>query len=129
MLVNRNKAEAPGCERISKDRVNAYANPRWTAGRFAQHEVAGLRAVQIGNWQLAALALVDRRKPVAVAIATNDAEHELDGPRKLLHRMSDKPGSCLFSSRKNPLTNPKCAALYALNNSDPWRRGLGVPLF
>ena len=68
MLVDRDHREAARRERIAEHGVDARGEARRLAARLGQHEVAGLGVLQVGDGELAPLALVDRRQEQALAL-------------------------------------------------------------
>jgi hypothetical protein len=59
MLVDRDQAEAARSKRIAEDRAHPRADFRRPPGDFAQHQVAGLRILQIDDGKLPAILLLD----------------------------------------------------------------------
>src|SRR5215213_10249750 len=96
MLVDCNQAEAARRERIAKHGIHAGTDPWWPAGHLAQDEITGLRVLEVADEQLAAFALVDRRKPETLAFLLHHAEHQLRRSCELLQRWATQP--CPFPS-------------------------------
>src|SRR6476661_6989025 len=128
MLVDRNQAEASGCEGITEHGIDARADPRRTTRDFAKNEVAGLGILQVADEQFAPFALVDGREPESLAVSAHHAEHQLRRTRQLLERMGDEALAPLLRPREHAVADPEGAALAALQHPQPRRRPFGVPL-
>ena len=127
VLVDRDQREAARRERIAEHRVDPRRDPRRPPAHFAQHEVADLRVVQLGDRELAALFLVDRRQPEALALALDHAQRELRRLGELLQRMRDAALALLLGARQHPVADPE-RALAPFEHAQARRRGLGMPL-
>ena len=128
VLVDRDQAEAARRERIAEHRVDTRADARRTTAHFAQDEIARLGILEVTDEQFAPLALVDRRKPGALAVAPDHPEHQLGRPLELLHRVGDEPLPLLLGAAQHPIADAERAALAALHEAQARRRRFCMPL-
>ena len=99
VLVDRDQREAARRERVAEHGVDPRRDPRRAAAHLAQHEVADLGVLQLGDRELAPLFLVDRRQPEALALALDHAQRQLGRARELLERMGDPALALLLGPR------------------------------
>jgi hypothetical protein len=69
--------------------VTRARDARRPSALFGQDEIAGLGAADIRDLQLAPFLFSRRAQPEHVALAVDDAEHQLAALQQLLHRMRD----------------------------------------
>ena len=117
VLVDRDQAEAARRERIAEHRIDPRRHPRPPPRDLAQHQVAGLRVLQLADRQLAPLLLLDRGQPEPLALLADHAQHQLGALLELLHRVGDhgRPRA----PRSAPACGRRCPARRAARARSP----------
>ncbi len=127
MLVDRDQAEAARRERIAEHRIDPRPHPRRPAADFAQHQIAGLGVLDIGEGS-------SRRS----LLSTGDSQKRSPSCRprptparpsaRVLHRMSDQALPALLGPGEHAVADAERAAPPALDQPELRRRRIGVPL-